>query len=126
MPIGLLFLLIPQPLLGIFGMEDPTVLALGQQLLTFLSLSSVFLTVALCYTGALQGTGDTRSPMYISLVSQVILPLGLCAVIDATRGLQPTDIWFAIVLGHFARCVLSIARFRQGKWKEIEVKIAEA
>ncbi len=125
-PIGLLFLLVPRPLLGVFGMEDPAVLALGQQLLVFLSLSSVFLTVALSYTGALQGTGDTRSPMYISLVSQVILPLGLCAAIDAARGLQPADIWFAIVLGHFARCVLSMGRFRQGKWKEIEVSIAEA
>ena len=125
-PMGLLFLFIPRLLLGIFGMEDPVVLNLGRQLLAYLSLSGVFLTVALSYTGGLQGTGDTRSPFYISLFSQVILPLGICAVIDATRGLQPADIWFAIVLGHFARCVLSIGRFRQGKWREIEVKIAEA
>ncbi len=125
-PVGLLFLIAPQALLGVFGMEDPAVLALGQQLLVYLSLSGVFLTVALSYTGGLQGTGDTRSPMYISMFSQVILPLGICAVIDATRGLQPADIWLAIVLGHFARCVLSIVRFRQGKWKDIEVKIAEA
>ncbi len=125
-PVGLLFLIAPQALLGVFGMEDPEVLALGQELLVYLSLSGVFLTVALSYTGGLQGTGDTRSPMYISMFSQVILPLGICALIDATRGLRPADIWLAIVLGHFARCVLSIVRFRQGKWKDIEVKIAEA
>ena len=89
-------------------------------------MSGVFLTVALSYTGGLQGSGDTRSPFFISLISQVILPLGICAAIDATRGLQPADIWFAIVLGHFTRCALSIGRFRQGKWKDIEVKIAEA
>ncbi|MCP3956641.1 MAG: MATE family efflux transporter [bacterium] len=125
-PMGLLFLIAPRLLLGIFGMEDPIVLGLGRQLLAFLSLSGVFLTVALSYTGGLQGTGDTKSPFYISLVSQVILPLGICAVIDATRGLHPADIWFAIVLGHFVRCALSLARFQQGKWREIEVKIAEA
>ncbi len=125
-PMGLMFLLVPQALLGIFSMEDPVVLALGRQLLLYLSVSGIFLTVALSYTGGLQGTGDTRSPMYISLVSQVILPLGLCAAVDAVRGLEPGDIWFAIVLGHFARCVLSIGRFQQGKWKEIEVKIGEA
>ena len=113
-PIGLLFLLAPRALLGIFGMEDPGVLELGRQLLVYLSLSGVFLTVALSYTGGLQGTGDTRSPFFISLVSQVILPLGICAVLDAVRGLQPADIWFAIVLGHFARCALSIGRF--GEW----------
>ena len=55
-----------------------------------------------------------------------MLPLGICATIDASLGLEPTDIWMAIVLGHFARCVLSMGRFRQGKWREIEVKIAEA
>ena len=126
MPLGLAFLIVPEVLLGIFGMEDPVVLELGQQLLAFLSVSGIFLTAALSYTGGLQGTGDTRSPMYISLVSQVILPLGVCALIDVARGLQPVDIWFAIVLGHFTRCVLSIGRFQQGKWKDIEVKIAEA
>ena len=125
-PIGFLFLFAPRALLGIFGMEDPAVLEIGRVLLFYLSVSGVFLTVALSYTGALQGTGDTRSPMYISIVSQVILPLGTCAVIDAFRGLEPGDIWFAIVLGHFARCVLSIGRFQQGKWKDIEVEIAEA
>ena len=123
-PMGLLFLLIPQTLLGIFGMEDPLVLGLGQQLLVYLSISGVFLTVALSYTGGLQGTGDTRSPMFISVISQLILPLSLCAVIEAVRGLQPADIWFAIVLGHFVRCVLSMGRFRQGKWRHIEVEIA--
>ncbi len=123
-PMGLLFLVIPQTLLGIFGMKDPLVLGLGQQLLVYLSISGVFLTVALSYTGGLQGTGDTRSPMFISVISQLILPLSLCAVIDAVRGLQPADIWFAIVLGHFVRCVLSMGRFRQGKWRSIEVKIA--
>ena len=120
-PIGLSFLLVPRTLLGVFGMEDPAVLELGQQLLFYLSVSGVFLTVALSYTGGLQGTGDTRSPMYISLFSQAILPLGICAVIDATRGLEPADIWLAVVLGHLARCVLSFARFQQGKWKDIEV-----
>ncbi len=124
-PIGLLFLAAPRMLLGAFGMEDPQVLALGQQLLAYLSVSGLFIIAALSYTGGLQGTGDTRSPMYISLISQVILPLSICAVLDATRGLRPADIWLAIVLGHFARCVLSIWRFQQGKWKDIEVKIAE-
>ncbi len=125
-PLALAFVFLPQTLLGIFGMEQAGVLRLGQELLAYLALSALFITAALSYTGALQGTGDTRSPFYISLVSQLVLPLGMCAVIDLLRGLQPSDIWLAIVLGHFTRCVLSIGRFQQGKWKEIEVEIGEA
>jgi len=121
--IGALFLAIPQLLLQIFGMTDPQVTGIGQQLLRYLSVSGFFITVALSYTGGLQGTGDTRSPLYISIVSQIIVPIGLCSWLQATRGLQPGDIWLAIVLGHMTRALLSVLRFRQGEWRRIAVDI---
>jgi putative MATE family efflux protein len=121
--VGALFLLVPNLLLAVFGMKDPVVLALGQQLLRYLALSGLFVTVALCYTGALQGTGDTRGPLYISIVSQILVPLGLCTVLQATRGLTASGIWTAIVLGHMTRCGLSVARFRLQKWRSIQVVI---
>ncbi len=124
--VGAMFLLIPRALLGVFGMDDPVVVDLGVELLTYLSASGLFITVALSYTGGLQGTGDTRSPLYISLVSQIVIPLGMCAVIQAVRGLNPGDIWLAILLGHITRSVLSIVRFRQRKWRDIEVDIEPA
>ncbi|MFP5284824.1 MAG: hypothetical protein ACLGI9_03710, partial [Thermoanaerobaculia bacterium] len=61
--------------------------------------------------------------LYMSLVSQIVVPLGLCAFLDATRGLQPADIWLAILLGHATRCALSVLRFRQGKWRAIRVDV---
>jgi putative MATE family efflux protein len=121
--LGALFLAIPRALLAIFGMDDPAVVDLGVQLLGFLSVSGLFITTALTYTGGLQGTGDTRSPFYISVVSQIVVPLGLCAVMDAVRGLRPADIWLAILLGHATRAALSVARFRQGRWRHIAVDI---
>jgi putative MATE family efflux protein len=124
--VGLLFVLIPGPLLGVFGMTEPRVLSIGRQLLAFLSVSGLFITVALSYTGGLQGTGDTRSPLYISIVSQVIIPLGLCWILQTLRGLQPADIWLAIVLGHMTRCGLTVLRFRQQKWRTIRVDIEPA
>lgn len=124
--IGTLFLLIPRALLGIFGMDDPTVLALSVELLRYLAVSGLFVTVALAYTGGLQGTGDTKSPMYISIVSQIVIPLGICFGIRTFSTLDPADIWMAIVLGHFTRATLSIIVFRRGKWRDIEVDIGRA
>jgi putative MATE family efflux protein len=124
--VGILFLTIPRHLLGLFGMEEPAVVEIGVQLLAFLSASGMFVTVALTYTGGLQGTGDTKSPLYISLVSQIAVPLGLLAVLDAVRGLNPADVWFAILLGHMTRCFLSVARFRQEKWRQIQIDIEPA
>jgi putative MATE family efflux protein len=65
--IGLFFLFFPAQLLAVFGMRDPIVVQIGSQLLRVLSLSGLFITVALTYTGGLQGTGDTKSPLYISI-----------------------------------------------------------
>ena len=120
--IGILFLFFPRQLLAIFGMQDPVVVEIGVQLLRVLSVSGLFIAVALTYTGGLQGTGDTRSPLYISIISQIIVPLGICFAIKQTGTLDPLDIWLAILVGHATRCVLSVIRFRQGKWRNIQVE----
>jgi Na+-driven multidrug efflux pump len=121
--IGFFFLFFPQQLLAIFGMDEPIVVEIGVQLLRVLSVSGLLVAVALTYTGGLQGTGDTRSPLYISIVSQIIVPLGICFAIQQTGTLDPIDIWIAILVGHATRCLLSIIRFRQGRWRNIAVDI---
>ena len=121
--IGVFFLFFPRQLLAVFGMNEPTVVELGVQLLRVLSVSGIFIAVALTYTGGLQGTGDTKSPLYISIVSQVAVPLGICFVIERLGTLQPLHIWLAILVGHATRCGLSVVRFNQGKWRHIAVDI---
>ena len=124
--IGSLFFLIPRPLLAIFAMHEGVVADIAVELLSYLAISGLFVSVALAYTGGLQGTGDTRSPLYISIVSQVVVPLGICTVVQATSGLEAHNIWLAIVIGHMTRCGLSVMRFRQGKWRDIAVEIGSA
>jgi putative MATE family efflux protein len=124
--VGVLFLTIPGFLLQIFGMTEPNVVRIGTELLAYLSVSGLFITVALTFTGGLQGTGDTRSPLFISLISQFALPIGYLSVVQSTRTLEPRDIWLAIVMGHFLRCVLSVWRFNQGKWKAIEIGLRDS
>jgi putative MATE family efflux protein len=119
--VGLGFFFFPRQLLGVFGMTDPAVVAIGTQLLRVLSVSGLFITVALTYTGGLQGTGDTKSPLYISIVSQVLIPLGICFVMQRMGTLQAIHIWIAILIGHATRCTLSVLRFDQGKWRAITV-----
>ena len=124
--VGFMFFVIPRPLLWVFDAHVGDVAVIATMLLRFLALSGFFITVALVYTGGLQGTGDTRSPLFITLASQIAIPIGLCTIIQLIRPLQPADIWMAIVLGHLARAVLSMVRFRQGKWRHIKVEIEGA
>jgi putative MATE family efflux protein len=122
--IGIFFFFFPRQLLAVFGMNEPVVVAIGTQLLRVLSVSGLFITTALSYTGGLQGTGDTKGPLYISLVSQILVPLGICFVVQQTAILEPLHIWLAIFAGHATRCALSLLRFNQGKWRGITVDIS--
>jgi Na+-driven multidrug efflux pump len=124
--VGVAFFLIPRQLLAIFGLQEPAVVEIGTGLLRILSVSGLFISAALTYTGGLQGTGDTKSPLYISIVSQVVLPLGICYVIQQTGTLRPMHIWLAILAGHATRFGLSYFRFAQGKWRGIAVDIGPA
>lgn len=121
--LGFFFFFFPELLLGFFGMNEPAVLEIGKQLLRVLSISGLFIAMALTYTGGLQGTGDTKSPLYISIISQLILPLSICFVIKQTIGLEPIHIWLAILAGHVTRFLLSFVRFNQGRWRNIAVDI---
>jgi putative MATE family efflux protein len=124
--VGAFFLFFPRQLLAVFGMHDGVVVDIGVQLLRVLSVSGLFITVALTYTGGLQGTGDTKSPLYISIISQVIVPLGICFIVQRVGTLHPIDIWIAILVGHATRCALSVLRFNQGRWRTIAVDIGGA
>ena len=121
--VGFFFMFFPRQLLAVFSMNEPVVVEIGVQLLRVLSVSGLFIAVALTYTGGLQGTGDTRSPLYISIVSQVLVPLGICFAVQQLSTLQPMHIWIAILIGHVTRAVLSVIRFNQGEWRTIAVDI---
>ena len=123
--IGVFYFFFPEQLLGVFGITDSVTLSIGSQLLRVLSISGLFVTVALTFTGGLQGTGDTKSPLYISIVSQVIVPLGICFVLQWFCRLEPIYIWLAILAGHATRCVLSVAIFGRGNWRHIKVDLEQ-
>ena len=124
--IGSLFLFIPSVLLRGFGINDTVLLELSIELLRYLAVSGLFITVALAFTGGLQGTGDTKSPLYISIISQIIIPLGLCFSFQSLGTLDPSDIWIAIVLGHLTRAILSVVVFKREKWRNIVVDLGDS
>jgi hypothetical protein len=116
-------LLTPRALLAAFGMNEPAVVDLGAQLLRVLSVSGLFVTVALTYTGGLQGTGDTRSPaLHLDrLAGGAAARRLLCRT--AGRGAPPDD----GVAGDPRRARGAVRAERvalpQGRWRAIAVGV---
>ena len=81
--VGLLFVAFPRRCSALSARPKRRCATIGEQLLRYLAISGFFITVALTYTGGLQGSGDTRSPLFITLASQIAVPIGMCSFIQA-------------------------------------------
>lgn len=114
--VGLLYLLIPKTLLGLFDVTEAHVVDLGRTLLAFLSVSGVMLALGLAMTGGLIGMGDTKRPMYIAFVTQIVVLIGLCELTQRLGLLTTTAIWAYITLSHGLRLLLTALVFRKGRY----------
>lgn len=122
---GAVYWFYPVPLLALFDVTDGSALAMGIQLLKYLTFSGLFLIVTLALTGGLQGAGDTKSPMYIAFVTQVVILLGICTIFQRLDRLTTSVIWAAILTSHTSRFILTCLVFYRGKWAHIQIELEQ-
>lgn len=121
--IGALFWLAPAGLLGLFNAVNEPVRGYGVSLLQYLSVSGVMLAVALALTGGLQGAGETRLPMVIAFVTQIVVLLGICEILFLLNRLTAGGIWMAILVCHGVRLALTLGVFRSEGWVHIRLEL---
>ncbi len=68
-------------------------------------------------SGSLRGAGDTRWPLYASLVGTYIVRLPLSAFLGYTMGLGLFGVWVALPIEYYLRALIIIPRFNGGAWK---------
>ncbi len=122
--IGTVFWIYPTQLLGLFGATEGPIVGIGVSLLGFLCFSGFVLAITLALTGGLQGAGETKMPMYIAFLTQIVLLLGLCAFFKWQGTLTPQRVWMSIFISHFARLILTLLVFRTEKWAHTNVELS--
>jgi MATE family multidrug resistance protein len=93
-----IFLVLPRPILALFT-SDPRVLASGVALLLIAGAFQLFDGTQVVLTGALRGTGDTRTPMLANLVGYWLLGLPLGALLCFERGAGVPGLWIGLCTG---------------------------
>lgn len=101
--------------------SDPQVIRLGATILRIMAIADLTFPLALVFSGALRGAGDTRSPLYITafVVWGVRLPLGWWFALGLDWHLQ--GIWYALAIDQSVQALLAYLRFRQGKWRDLRI-----
>ncbi len=118
MVLGVVFWFFPEPLLWLFDAADEPVVGFGVSLLRFSAVSGMFLAAGLALTGGLQGAGETKIPMYIAFVSQIVIMLGLLQIFDWLDVLTANHIWFAVMTSHICRWFITQIVFTFGAWEK--------
>ena len=121
--IGAIFWFFPVELLAIFGADEGPIVEIGVSLLRYLTFSGVVIAVALALTGGLQGAGETKLPMYIAFLTQIVVLLGICGWYDWRQNLTPDKVWMAIFISHSSRLFLTWLVFRTEKWTRTIVEL---
>ena len=116
--IGAIFLVFPEMFIRIFT-PDATVIEIGAVYLQFLSPTFGFIAFSLILGRALNGAGDTLSPMVITLASQVGVGLGLVILLSHFIGLN--GVWLGIALSNVVQGAVMWLWYRTGRWKAIKV-----
>jgi putative MATE family efflux protein len=103
------------------GEDADEVIDIGRDLLLIFAFAMPGLAVSLSLSGALRGSGDTRSVLYIMAGCTWIVRLVPAYLMAITFGIGVPGAWLAAIMDINVRAVLMTLRFRQGKWKEVEV-----
>ncbi|MBT8131445.1 MAG: MATE family efflux transporter [Gammaproteobacteria bacterium] len=116
MLIGVVFIVIPDPFVRIFS-PDPVVVAYGSDCLRYLAYGYGFYALGMVMVQALNGAGDTFTPMIINLVCFWLIQLPLAWSLAETAGFGAHGVFAAITVAESLIALFAFAVFRSGKWK---------
>ena len=119
----LAILLFGRNLIALFT-QTPEVIELGRQGLMWLSFGYICFAVTQVLQGVMRGAGDTLVPMWLSIITTVILRMPLAYLLAAlTRNEafpqgSPQAIFASLLISWVMGTVLSVIAYRKGKWKK--------
>lgn len=116
--LGLLFLLAPRFLIGLFN-QDTRVLTLGASILAVMAAFQLLDGIGIVLGGALGGAGDTRFRLLVTLGGAWLIMVPLAFVLSARYGV--TGAWGAALV-YIAFAAMTYAwRFHSGRWQGVRL-----
>ncbi|MHC4598611.1 MAG: MATE family efflux transporter [Planctomycetota bacterium] len=125
---GLVFLFIPDRLIGLFT-DNWVIVAIGVPALIIGAFEGLFLGAFQVLSGGMRGAGDTRTPMVVTTTGIWLVRLPLCAFFGPPPemtwglglGLGLKGVWMGTLTDWVVRAVLITLAFKRGRWRKTKV-----
>lgn len=116
--LAVLFAVAGPYLVRIFG-ATPQVLSLSGMALRISALEIPFMAFTFVFIGALRGAGDTKTPLYVCLISPLIFRLGGTWLLAFVLNMGLAGVWLATAADWMVRSAALLWFFRRGVWKKL-------
>ena len=114
--VGILFLLLTNPIIGLFT-SDPAIRPVAASGLRTISAGFFFYAAGMVITQAFNGAGDTATPTRINFFVFWAFEIPLAWFLARRAGLGPRGVFFAIMVAFSSLAIVSTLVFRRGRWK---------
>ena len=101
------------------------VVDLGVHMLRILALGYIAMAVTQSLSGVMRGAGDTLTPMWISLITTVVIRMPLAYGIayftrsEALPGGTPDSIFISLLVSWVMGALITTLCYRHGKWRRL-------
>ncbi len=118
--VAALFFIAAEPIVGWFSTEA-VVLRTGVMTLRVLCLGYGAFAYGMVVTQAMNGAGDTRTPIYLNLICFWLVQILLAYVLALTLEYGPVGVFVAIPIADTLLALLGVWVFKKGRWKLTQV-----
>ena len=119
-----LVLLFLSPILFGFFTETPELIELATRMIRIMAVGYICISVTQVLGGVMRGAGDTVTPMWISIISTIVIRIPAAYLIayltrsEAFPHGEPIALFGSLVFSWVMGMVISIIVFSMGRWKK--------
>jgi Na+-driven multidrug efflux pump len=114
--VGLLFVLLAEPITRIFTV-DAAVVPNAVDALRIIALGFLFYAYGMVVAAAFNGAGDTLTPTILNVLIFWMWEIPLAYVLAKVLGFGPRGVYVAVSVAFSTLAVVSAVLFRRGRWK---------
>lgn len=118
--VATIFMVFSKDLVRVFN-PHPEVIRLGTTYLHFVAITLLFIALSIVLGRAMNGAGETRSPMIITAVSLLVFQIPLAFILSQTLNLGTNGIWTGILISSIIQGIVMTLLFIRGKWKRKKI-----
>ncbi len=97
--------------------DTPELVELGMHMMSIIAVGYIAMGASQSLQGVLRGAGDTMTPMWIGLITTVIIRVPL-AYLMAWLTESPDCLYWSLLISWLIGAALSFIAFRWGKWRK--------